>query len=197
MEIQLFDGDRLLFRAYPEEPLWNLLREGDLDADRLRADVEDTLRRLRPRAVGDGGYQYRDIDVLGERVRVDVRSPANRELIRASDLHAALRDTAGPLRGVAVAKLEPRLHRLAMLLKASDDGVPAAQLQDRLRERIEELAGMIDSDEVRAGLRREAELAADPRAVFGLVSELRDEGLAEEGDDGIVRPTDKLRLIAL
>jgi hypothetical protein len=33
--------------------------------------------------------------------------------------------------------------------------------------------------------------------VFGLVSELRDEGLAEEGDDGIVRPTDKLRLIAL
>jgi hypothetical protein len=191
VEIQLFDGDRLVFRLYPEEPLWPLLSEGELDAARLRTALEDRLRRLRPEAVGDTGYQHKDIEVLGEPVRVDVRNPANRDLIRTNDLYQAVRD-ARSLQALVVARLEPRVYRLARLLRDSGDGIPAAQLQGRLLERIAALASDGDDE-----FRREAEEAADPRAVFALVSELRDAGLAEEGADGVVRPTATLRKIAL
>ena len=196
METQLFDRDRLLFRAYPGEPVYSLLPEGALDAAELRAAVEEELRRLRPAAVEDTGYQHRDLDVLGEPVRVDVRNPANRELIRASDLQAALREAAGPLQAVRVAKLEPAQYRLATLLQQAEDGIPAAQLQERLREHIARLAKAIGSEELRASLQREASDAEDPRAVFALVSALRDAGLAEEAD-GVVRATPKLRRIRL
>jgi hypothetical protein len=196
MEIQLFDGDRAVFRVQSTEPAWGLLREGDVDAAQLRARVEDELRRLRPGAVGDSGYHHRGLDVLGEVVPVDVRNPANRELIRMADLHAAIRDVAGPLQAVALSPLASPAHRVATLLKASPDGIPAAQLQERLLARIAELEGLVDSDDLRAGLRREADAARDPRAVFALVSELRDAGLAEE-DGGIVRPTEKLRRVVL
>jgi hypothetical protein len=192
METQLFDNDRLLFRAYPGEPVYALLSEGELDAAALRAVVEEELRRLRPSAVADTGYQHRDLDVLGEPVRVDVRNPANRELIRASDLEAALRETAGPLQAVRVAKLEPPQYRLATLLQRAEDGIPAAELQERLRQHIAGLAEVLGNDD----LQREASAAEDPRAVFALVSALRDAGLAEEAE-GVVRATTRLRRIRL
>jgi hypothetical protein len=192
METQLFDRDRLLFRAYPGEGVYALLGEGALNPAELLAAVEDELRRLRPAAVGDTGYQHRDLDILGELVPVDIRNPANRELIRASDLEAALRDAPGPLEAVRVAKLEPPVHRLATLLQQADDGIPAAQLQERLREHIARV------DEALGGnaLASEANAAEDPRTVFALVSALRDAGLADEAD-GVIRPTPRLRRIRL
>jgi hypothetical protein len=192
VETQLFDHDRLLFRAYPGEPVYALLPEGEPDAAELHAAVEAELRRLRPEAVADTGYQHRDVDVLGEAIRVDVRNPANRELIRWSDLAAALRDASGPLEAVRVAKLEPPQYRLATLLQRADDGIPAAELQERLRAHIEGLSQVLGSDD----LQREASAAEDPRAVFALVSALRDAGLAEE-DEGVIRATPRLRRIRL
>lgn len=192
METQLFDRDRLLFRAYPGEPVYALLAEGELDAAALRALVDEQLRRLRPAAVGDTGYQHRDVDVLGEPVRVDVRNPANRELIRWSDLAAALREASGPLDAVRVAKLDPPQYRLATLLQRAGDGIPAAQLQERLREHIAALGQVLGTDD----LQREASAAEDPRSVFALVSALRDAGLAEEAD-GVVRASPRLRRIRL
>jgi hypothetical protein len=192
VEIQLFDRDRLLFRAYPGEPVYALLTEGESEVAALRAAVEQELRRLRPAAVGDTGYQHRELDIGGELVRVDIRNPANRNLIRASDLETALRDASGPLEAVPVAKLEPPQHRLATLLQGADDGIPAAQLQERLREHIARVDEALGGDR----LTQEASAAEDPRAVFALVSALRDAGLAEEVE-GAVRATPKLRRIRL
>jgi hypothetical protein len=196
VELQLFDGERIIFRAYPQERVYALLEEGDIDVGALRERVETTLRGLRPGAVGDTGYQHRDLDVLGEHVTVDVRNPANRELIRTAELEAAIRSVAGPLQALAVAPLDPPTHRLATLLQSAPDGVPAAELQERLLAHIEAITAAIDSEEVQAGLHRQARELEDARVVFGLVSALRDRGLAEEAD-GVVRPTAKLRAIRL
>jgi hypothetical protein len=194
MEIQLFDGDRFLFRVNRTEPLWDVVAPADGDAARMRAGLEEALRRLRPGALA-GGYAEDDLDVLGERVRVDVRNPANRELIRASGLEMALRDTEGPLQAFVVPDLEPRVRRLATLVKESGDGVPAADLQRLLRERLNELVRSTSSDAVRQDLRREADEIADPRVIWRGVSYLEDAGLVENGE--LLRPTEALRLILL
>jgi hypothetical protein len=193
VERQLIDGDEYVFHAYPYEPVYSLLEEGEVDADALRARVEEELRRLRPTAVGDTGYHHKELDVLGERVKIDVRNPANRPLVRTVRLYEAVRDATGPLRVVTVGELPPRAHDLAVVLREHPDGIPAAQLQERLVAHVTALADSLDSDDVRG----RARALEDPRAVFALVSELRDLGLAEETADGIVRATEKLRVIRL
>jgi hypothetical protein len=194
MEIQLFDGDHLLYRVNRAEPLWDVVAPAADDPVLLRARLEATLRRLRPGALA-GGYAERDVDILGERVRVDIRNPANQELVRASGLEVSLRGAAGPLRAIVVPDLDPRAQRLAAIIKEAVDGVPAADLQRLLRERLERLAGLTSSDEVRADLRREADEIRDPRVVWRGVTELQDAGLVDDGN--VLRPTEKLRLILI
>jgi hypothetical protein len=197
MEIQLFAGDRLIFRTHPAEPLWELLPEGAIDREALQERVEAELRRLRPGAIADrGGYAEGEVDVAGERLRLSIRDPRNQALLRANLLHQALAESSGPLRAIAVPKLASRLFRLARLLKQTDGGVSAAELQARLLEHLQERERTETDADVLAGLRREAQALGDPRVVFDDVSQLRDAGLAEECD-GTVAAAEKLRLIVI
>jgi hypothetical protein len=203
-ELQVFDSrGAFRFRVHAHEAAWPLIGEpGAVDGPALVRRLEQEVRRLRAELPAEPppSYAYDDVDVLGERLRVPVRSPRYEPLLRANALLEAARAPVADgldLRAVAPPELTREQFRLARVLQSADEPIPKRALPAVLEHVIDGLRGSTTDAQVAQALDRERASWADPATVVRLVAELEAAGLAREAPDGTVAATDDLRLVRI
>lgn len=210
MELQFFDsaGD-LRLRLHSHEPVWRVLEApapGPVEgpelrelADRLEAEVR-RLRESLPDELRAGGYDEATVDVLGETLRINVRNPHYRELLRANDVYRAVKgvlDAGLGLRAIAVPELSREQFRVAQLLKHTADAIPKRALPALVESKLDELRSITTNDATAKALERERGSWDDPGTPERIVAALEASGLVRQDPNGLVRPTEDLRLLVL
>jgi hypothetical protein len=226
VELQVFDDrDGFVLRIVPGDVLWPVLRDafgdrlpaaGDdgfpsddfavdaADVGPIVARLETALRRQRALVAErgpTGGFGEVTVAVLGEEVRVDPRAPDDQVLQRLNTLFVAVQgaNAAGlGVRGFVQPQLGSLDHRVAWALRDAPDGIARADLADVLLGLIRELrSAEPSSEEIRDSLDANARAVAEGAPVDDAIARLRGWHLVDEGPDGVLRPTSKLRTVII